>query len=275
MERRLLQIGRRISSERRQHRPYHPISRLHAQRGVLQNENVCGEAAQSRQERFAQQGANIAFTYLSSDKKAQNLELELEAYGTKVKGFKSDASNFISSQKLVNDVLKEFGSIDVLVNNAGITKDNLLMRMSEEDFDEVMEVNMKSVFNLTKAVLKPMLKAKNGSIINMSSVVGVKGNAGQSNYSASKAAINGFTKSIALELGSRNIRCNSIAPGFIETDMTNKLNDAQKEQISKNIPTNKMGSPEDIAYAVSFLASDKASYITGETINVNGGLFMQ
>ena len=143
---------------------------------------------------FAQHGANIAFTYLSSDKKAQNLELELEVYGTKVKGFKSDASNFISSQKLVNDVLKEFGSIDVLVNNAGITKDNLLMRMSEEDFDEVMEVNMKSVFNLTKAVLKPMLKAKNGSIINMSSVVGVKGNAGQSNYSASKAAINGFTK---------------------------------------------------------------------------------
>jgi 3-oxoacyl-[acyl-carrier protein] reductase len=221
---------------------------------------------------FAQQGANIAFTYLSSDKKAQNLELELELYGTKVKGFKSDASNFISSQKLVNDVLKEFGSIDVLVNNAGITKDNLLMRMSEEDFDEVMEVNMKSVFNLTKAVLKPMLKAKNGSIINMSSVVGVKGNAGQSNYSASKAAINGFTKSIALELGSRNIRCNSIAPGFIETEMTQELPSETVKQWTSQIPMKRGGNVDDIANTTLFLASDLSSYITGQVINVCGGM---
>ena len=221
---------------------------------------------------FAQQGANIAFTYLSSDKKAQNLELELEAYGTKVKGFKSDASNFISSQKLVNDVLKEFGSIDVLVNNAGITKDNLLMRMSEEDFDEVMEVNMKSVFNLTKAVLKPMLKAKKGSIINMSSVVGVKGNAGQSNYSASKAAINGFTKSIALELGSRNIRCNSIAPGFIETEMTQELPSETVKQWTSQIPMKRGGNVDDIANTTLFLASDLSSYITGQVINVCGGM---
>ena len=221
---------------------------------------------------FAQQGANIAFTYLSSDKKAKNLELELEVYGTKVKGFKSDASNFISSQKLVNDVLKEFGSIDVLVNNAGITKDNLLMRMSEEDFDEVMEVNMKSVFNLTKAVLKPMLKAKNGSIINMSSVVGIKGNAGQSNYSASKAAINGFTKSIALELGSRNIRCNSIAPGFIETEMTQELPSETVKQWTSQIPMKRGGNVDDIANTTLFLASDLSSYITGQVINVCGGM---
>ena len=221
---------------------------------------------------FAQQGANIAFTYLSSEKKAQNLELELEVYGTKVKGFKSDASNFISSQKLVNDVLNEFGSIDVLVNNAGITKDNLLMRMSEEDFDEVMEVNMKSVFNLTKAVLKPMLKAKNGSIINMSSVVGVKGNAGQSNYSASKAAINGFTKSIALELGSRNIRCNSIAPGFIETEMTQELPTETVKQWTSQIPMKRGGNVDDIANTTLFLASDLSSYITGQVINVCGGM---
>tara|TARA_B100002052_G_scaffold126803_1_gene116382 strand:+ start:137960 stop:138709 length:750 start_codon:yes stop_codon:yes gene_type:complete len=221
---------------------------------------------------FAQQGANIAFTYLSSDKKAQNLKQELEVYGNKVKGFKSDASNFMSSQKLVNDVLKEFGSIDVLVNNAGITKDNLLMRMSEEDFDAVMEVNMKSVFNLTKAVLKPMLKAKNGSIINMSSVVGVKGNAGQSNYSASKAAINGFTKSIALELGSRNIRCNSIAPGFIETEMTQELPSETVKQWTSQIPMKRGGNVDDIANATLFLASDLSSYITGQVINVCGGM---
>lgn len=221
---------------------------------------------------FAQQGANIAFTYLSSEKKAQKLELELKSYGTKVKGFKSDASNFDSAQKLAVDVLQEFGSIDVLVNNAGITEDSLLMRMTEEDFDKVMDINMKSVFNLTKAVLKPMLKARNGSIINMSSVVGVKGNAGQSNYSASKAAINGFTKSIALELGSRNIRCNSIAPGFIETEMTQELPLEKIEQWTSQIPLKRGGSVDDIANTTLFLASDLSSYITGQVLNVCGGM---
>jgi 3-oxoacyl-[acyl-carrier protein] reductase len=176
---------------------------------------------------FAKQGANIAFTYRSSDEKAKALEAELSANGCKAKGYKSDASDFEAAQQLAADVLEEFGSIDVLVNNAGITKDGLLMRMSENDFDSVMDINMKSVFNMTKAVLRPMLKQRKGSIINMSSVVGVKGNTGQANYSASKAAINGFTKSTALELGSRNIRCNSIAPGFIETEMTEALGEEQ------------------------------------------------
>ena len=176
--------------------------------------------------KFAEQGANIAFTYLSSEKKAKALEEELGDFGIIAKGFKSDASDFESAHQLVTDVMKAFGSIDVVVNNAGITKDNLLMRMSEEDYDRVMEVNMKSIFNLTKAVLRPMLKQRSGSIINMSSVVGVKGNAGQANYSASKAAIIGFSKSTALELGSRNIRCNVIAPGFIETEMTAALDEA-------------------------------------------------
>ena len=178
---------------------------------------------------FAKQGANIAFTYLSSDKKAKALEEELSAFGIKAKGFKSDASKFKAAQELSDKVIENFGSIDVLVNNAGITKDNLLMRMSEEDFDLVIEVNMKSIFNLTKAVLRPMLKQRSGSIINMSSVVGVKGNAGQSNYAASKSGIIGFSKSIALELGSRNIRCNVIAPGFIVTEMTDKLSESVTE----------------------------------------------
>ena len=221
---------------------------------------------------FAQHGANIAFTYRFSEEKAKNLEKELSANGCKVKGYKSDASDFEASQKLAEKVLKEFGSIDVLVNNAGITKDGLLMRMSEEDFDSVMAINMKSVFNMTKAVLRPMINQRKGSIINMSSVVGVKGNAGQANYSASKAAINGFTKSTALELGSRNIRCNSIAPGFIETEMTESLGEDQVNEWRKSIPLKRGGTTEDIANVTLFLASDMSSYVTGQVINVCGGM---
>ena len=221
---------------------------------------------------FAQHGANIAFTYRSSDEKAIALEKELSANGCKAKGYKSDASDFNAAQQLADDVLKEFGSIDVLVNNAGITKDGLLMRMSEEDFDRVMNINMKSVFNMTKAVLRPMLKQRKGSIINMSSVVGVKGNAGQANYSASKAAINGFTKSTALELGSRNIRCNSIAPGFIETEMTESLGEEQINEWRNSIPLKRGGTPEDIANATLFLASDMSAYVTGQVLHVCGGM---
>ena len=221
---------------------------------------------------FAKQGANIAFTYINQEEKAKALEDELSANGCKVKGYKSDASDFDAAQQLAADILNDFGSIDVLVNNAGITKDGLLMRMSEDDFDRVMDVNMKSVFNMTKAVLRPMLKQKKGSIINMSSVVGVKGNAGQANYSASKAAINGFTKSTALELGSRNIRCNSIAPGFIETEMTKALDEDQIQEWRNAIPLKRGGNPDDIANATLFLASDMSSYITGQVLNVCGGM---
>jgi 3-oxoacyl-[acyl-carrier protein] reductase len=221
---------------------------------------------------FAQHGANIAFTYRSSDEKAKALEEELSANGCKAKGYKSDASDFDAAQKLAADVLEEFGSIDVLVNNAGITKDGLLMRMSEDDFDSVMDINMKSVFNMTKAVLRPMLKQRKGSIINMSSVVGVKGNAGQANYSASKAAINGFTKSTALELGSRNIRCNSIAPGFIETEMTEALGEEQINEWRNSIPLKRGGTTEDIANATLFLASDMSAYVTGQVLHVCGGM---
>ena len=221
---------------------------------------------------FAEHGANIAFTYRSSDEKAKALEQELSVNGCIAKGYKSDASDFDAAQQLATDVLEKFGSIDVLVNNAGITKDGLLMRMSEEDFDRVMDINMKSVFNMTKAVLKPMLKQRKGSIINMSSVVGVKGNAGQANYSASKAAINGFTKSTALELGSRNIRCNSIAPGFIETEMTEALGEDQVNEWRNSIPLKRGGTTEDIANVTLFLASDMSDYVTGQVINVCGGM---
>jgi len=221
---------------------------------------------------FASQGSNIAFTYRSSDKKAKALELELAANGCKAKGYKSDASNFKAAQQLAIDVIKDFGSIDVLVNNAGITKDGLIMRMSEEDFDSVMDINMKSVFNMTKAVLPTMLKQRKGSIINMSSVVGVKGNAGQANYSASKAAINGFTKSTALELGSRNIRCNSIAPGFIATEMTKALGEEVIQEWRDQVPLKRVGTPDDIANVTLFLASDMSAYITGQVINVCGGM---
>lgn len=221
---------------------------------------------------FAKNGANIAFTYLSSTEKAKSLENELTCFGVKAKGYKSDASNFISAQDLSKSVIEDFGSIDVLVNNAGITKDSLLMRMTENDFNLVMQINMNSVFNMTKAVIKPMMKAKMGSIINMSSVVGVKGNAGQTNYSASKAGIIGFTKSTALELGSRNIRCNAIAPGFIETEMTESLEDEAINNWRNQIPLKRGGEPEDIANVSMFLASDLSSYVTGQVINVCGGM---
>lgn len=221
---------------------------------------------------FAKNGANIAFTYLYSAAKAKSLENELACFGVKAKGYKSDASNFIAAQELSKSVIEDFGSIDVLVNNAGIAKDSLLMRMTENDFNLVMQINMNSVFNMTKAVIKPMMKAKKGSIINMSSVVGVKGNAGQTNYSASKAGIIGFTKSTALELGSRNIRCNAIAPGFIETEMTESLEDDAINNWRNQIPLKRGGEPEDIANVSMFLASDLSSYITGQVINVCGGM---
>lgn len=222
--------------------------------------------------KFAQQGANIAFTYLSSVEKAQALEKELEAFGIKAKGYRSDAANFKAAEELVNAVVADFGTVDVLVNNAGITRDTLLMRMSEEQWDEVMNANLKSVFNLTKAIQKPMLKQRKGSIINMSSVVGVKGNAGQSNYAASKAGIIGFTKSVALELGSRNIRSNAIAPGFIETEMTEVLDPKVVEGWRASIPLKRGGTTEDIANATLFLASDMSAYITGQVMNVCGGM---
>jgi 3-oxoacyl-[acyl-carrier protein] reductase len=221
---------------------------------------------------FAQQGANVAFTYSSSVEAANELEKELTALGVKAKGYKSNAASFDEAQKLADDVVAEFGSIDILVNNAGITKDNLLMRISEEDFDTVIEVNLKSVFNMTKAVQKTMLKQRKGSIINMSSVVGVKGNAGQTNYAASKAGIIGFSKSVALELGSRNIRSNVIAPGFIETEMTAKLDENVVKSWRDGIPLKRGGTPEDVANACVFLASDMSAYITGQTLNVDGGM---
>jgi 3-oxoacyl-[acyl-carrier protein] reductase len=221
---------------------------------------------------FAKHGANVAFTYNASAEAAVELENELQQFGIKAKGYKSDASKYDQAQLLVEEVLKDFGSIDILINNAGITKDNLLMRISEEDFDKVIEVNLKSVFNLTKAVIKPMMKQRFGSIINMSSVVGVKGNAGQTNYAASKAGILGFTKSVALELGSRNIRCNAIAPGFIETEMTDKLDENTVKGWRDAIPLKRGGTPEDVANVCIFLASDMSAYVTGQTINVDGGM---
>lgn len=223
-------------------------------------------------EKFAEQGCNIAFTFLSSVEKAKALEAELSAYGVKVKGFQSDAADFNSAEQLVNDVVAEFGTLDIVINNAGITRDTLLMRMSEQQWDEVINANLKSVFNLTKAAQKPMLKARKGSIVNMSSVVGVKGNAGQTNYAASKAGIIGFTKSVALELGSRNIRCNAVAPGFIETEMTGALDEKVVQQWRDNIPLKRGGTAEDVANLTLFLASDMSAYITGQCINVCGGM---
>tara|TARA_B100001093_G_scaffold496650_1_gene542618 strand:- start:4679 stop:5425 length:747 start_codon:yes stop_codon:yes gene_type:complete len=222
--------------------------------------------------KLAEQGANIAFTYVSSEEKALALENELQEFGVKAKAYKSDASLMKDAEELIKDVLDNFESIDVLVNNAGITKDNLLMRMSEEDFDRVLEVNLKSIFNMTKAVQRTMLKQRSGSIVNMTSVVGVKGNAGQSNYAASKAGLIGFTKSIALELGSRNIRCNAIAPGFIETEMTEKLGEEVITNWRNSIPLKRGGTPEDVANTTLFLASDLSAYITGQTLHVCGGM---
>ena len=222
--------------------------------------------------KLAEQGANIAFTYVSSEEKALALENELQAFGVKAKAYKSDASLMKDAEELIKDVLKNFESIDVLVNNAGITKDNLLMRMSEEDFNRVLEVNLKSIFNMTKAVQRTMLKQRSGSIVNMTSVVGIKGNAGQSNYAASKAGVIGFTKSIALELGSRNIRCNAIAPGFIETEMTEKLGEEVIKSWRNSIPLKRGGTSEDVANTTLFLASDLSAYITGQTLHVCGGM---
>lgn len=221
-----------------------------------------------------QQGAKVAFSYMGEDEPAIELCEELTATGGLVKAFKSDASNFDAAQVLVDEVVAEFGTIDVLVNNAGITRDTLLMRMTEDQWDVVIETNLKSVFNLTKAVQRPMLKQRKGSIINMSSVVGVSGNAGQANYAASKAGMIGFTKSIAQELGSRNIRCNAIAPGFIETEMTGELDEKVVNEWRASIPLKRGGAPLDVANATVFLASDMSAYITGQTIHVCGGMLM-
>ncbi len=223
-------------------------------------------------EKFVKQGANVAFTYSSSSDAAKAIENKLSTNNVKVKSYKSDASNFEEAQLLAASVLEEFGSIDILINNAGITKDNLLMRMSEEDFDRVIQVNLKSVFNMTKAVQRTMLKQRKGSIINMSSVIGVKGNAGQSNYAASKAGIIGFTKSMAIELGSRNIRSNAIAPGFIITEMTEELGKETIKQYFEAIPLKRGGTPEEIANTCVFLGSDMSSYLTGQVLNVDGGM---
>ena len=223
-------------------------------------------------ETFAENGCNVAFTYNNSKESAENLAKDLNKLGIKAKAYKSDASNYEDATKLVEDVLKDFESIDILVNNAGIKKDSLLMRMEKSDFDSVINTNLSSVFNLTKASIKTFLKKRNGSIINISSVVGVKGNAGQSNYSASKAGIIGFSKSIALELGSRNIRSNVIAPGFIETDMTDSLSEDVINSWKESIPLKRGGSPSDVGNACVFLASDLSSYITGQVLHVDGGM---
>ena len=222
--------------------------------------------------KFAEHGANVAFTYLSSEERAKNLEEKLCSFGIKAKAYKSDAGDFAASEQLANDVIKEFGSIDICVNNAGISKDNLLLRMTPEQWDDVMQANLKSVFNLTKQVIKPMMKARAGSIINLSSIVGMKGNAGQGSYAASKAGIIGFTKSVAQELGSRNIRCNAIAPGFIETDMTHYLNEGGAEKWFEKIPLNRFGKPEEVANVALFLASDMSSYVSGQVISACGAM---
>jgi 3-oxoacyl-[acyl-carrier protein] reductase len=225
--------------------------------------------------KLAQQGANVAFTFVSSVEKAKTFEAELSALGVKAKGYQSNAAHFAEAEILINDIVTEFGNLDILVNNAGITKDNLLMRMTEEMWDEVMDTNLKSAFALIKAVQRPMMKNRFGSIINITSVVGITGNAGQANYAASKAGMIGLTKSVAKELGSRNIRCNAIAPGFIETEMTEALSDEVRAEWVKGIPLKRGGSPEDVANAVLYLASDLSTYVSGQTICVDGGMVMQ
>jgi len=221
---------------------------------------------------FAEYGANVAFTIRKIDDNSKSLEKELQVFGGKVRAYVSDASDYEAAQNTAAEIVKDFGSIDALINNAGITRDNLLMRMNEKDWDDIMNINLKSVFNWTKAVMRPMMKARKGSIINMSSVVGTGGNAGQANYAASKAGIIGFTKSIAKELGSRNIRCNAIAPGFIETEMTKELPEKVIEEWLAKIPLKRTGKPEDVANACLFLASDLSSYITGQVLTVDGGM---
>lgn len=223
--------------------------------------------------KLAEEGAHVAFTFLSSEEKAKALEDRLKALGVKAKAYKSNAGVYAECEALVNDVVKEFGTVDVCVNNAGISKDNLLLRLSPEQWDEVMDINLKSVFNMTKQVIRPMMKARKGSIINMSSIVGIRGNAGQSSYAASKAGIIGFTKSVALELGSRNVRCNAIAPGFVETDMTHYLKEGEgSKAFLEKIPLGRFGKAEEIANTTLFLASDMSSYVTGQVISACGGL---
>ncbi len=222
--------------------------------------------------RYAEQGANVAFTYLSSVEKGEALVKELEAFGVKAKGYRSDASDFKAAQELIDGVVADFGGLDILINNAGITRDNLLMRMSEEHWDEIMNINLKSCFNTVKASARTFMKARAGSIINMSSVVGLKGNAGQGNYAASKAGIIGFTKSVALELGSRNIRCNAVAPGFIETEMTDALDEKTVQSWRDAIPLKRGGKPEDVADACVYLGSDMSAYVSGQVLQVDGGM---
>lgn len=222
--------------------------------------------------KFAEHGANIAFTDLAYDENMKNVETELSAKGVKAKGYASDAGNMNSAQEVSDQIINDFGQVDVLVNNAGITRDGLLMRMTEDQWDLVIDVNLKSVFNMTKALLRPMLKQKHGSIINVSSVVGVAGNAGQSNYSASKAGIIGFTKSVAKELGSRNIRCNALAPGFIVTEMTHQLPKEVVEGWYEKIPLKRGGEADEVANAALFLASDLSSYVSGQVLNVCGAM---
>ena len=225
-------------------------------------------------EKFVEQGAQVAFTYLSSVEKGEALEKELQTGSAKVKGYRSDASNFAEAEKLIEDIVADFGTLDIVVNNAGITKDGLLMRMTEENWDDVLNINLKSIFNVTKAASKIMMKNRQGVFVNMSSVVGVQGNAGQANYAASKAGLIGFTKSIAAELGSRNIRCNAIAPGFIETEMTEVLDQQVVESWRNSIPLKRGGQPIDVANATVFLASEMSAYITGQTLHVCGGMLM-
>jgi 3-oxoacyl-[acyl-carrier protein] reductase len=222
--------------------------------------------------KFAENGANIAFTYLSSEERAKAHVEKLNALGIKAKAYKSDAGDYEAAEQLANDVIKDFGAIDICVNNAGISRDNLLLRLTPQQWDEVMQANLKSVYNLTRQVIKPMMKTRSGSIINLSSVVGVKGNPGQSSYAASKAGIIGFTKSIAQEIGSRNIRCNAIAPGFIETDMTHYLKDGGGDKWFEKIPMQRFGKPEEIANVALFLASDLSSYVSGQVISACGGM---
>ena len=223
--------------------------------------------------KFAEHGAHVAFTYRSSLENAKKIIEESKIFGTKIKAYSSDASSFEQTQELISEVLKEFGTIDILINNAGITRDNLLMRMTEDNWDDVMNNNLKSIYNFTKCIMRPMLKARGGAIINISSIVGLKGNAGQANYAASKAGIIGFTKSIAQEVGSRNIRCNAIAPGFIATDMTENLDEKIKDTMIESTALKRLGLSEEIANVAIFLASDLSSYITGETLNSSGGMF--